>query len=94
MIYQAGLLLNNSSCTYDDEIGNAHDIESLRQSWAALCVDFQNNGSARHLRRSALNFRRRLPARPTPGCPEIDQYRNPRPGDDFIKGFQIDIERL
>ena len=94
MIHQAGLLLNNSSLMHDDEIGNAHDIESLRQRWPALCVDFQNNGSARHLRRSALNLRRRLPTGPTPGCPEIDQYRNPCTGDDFIKGLHIDIEGL
>lgn len=94
VIDDSGLLVDDAAVFHHNEIRNVHDAETLCELWPSFCIDFQHDGTTRHLRRGTLNFGRSHSAWTAPGGPEVDQDGNTALGDDLVKGCWIDVHRF
>src|SRR6185503_9878886 len=65
VVDQTRLLEDERAVVHDDEVWNAHDIETLSEVRPPFRVYFEDDRPARHLRGNPLNLRGCLAAGPT-----------------------------
>src|SRR5579864_4620261 len=94
MVHHTGLLRNRLSRIKDDEVWNAANIEASCQGRMSFRIDLKDYGLSSHIRSGTRNLGRGHAARPAPGGPEIDYYRNVRVLDNFSKERFVDFQRL
>src|SRR5688572_701245 len=93
-VHKTWLLVHYPAILHHDEVGNAHDVETLSQARPAFGIDFQNNRPPSYLLRGLLHLGGSHPARPAPRCPEVDQDGNPRGRNDLIEGRRVCVDGL
>ena len=94
MVNQARLLMNYPAAVHDNEIGDAHDIESLGQPRRLFSIDLKYDRTARHFRSNLFHFGSGHSTGSAPGGPEIDEHGNTRATDNLVEQWGVDVNRV
>jgi hypothetical protein len=92
MVDQSSLLNDWTSGIEDCEVWNAANVESRRQVGVAFGVNLENHGLACHVRGSSRHLRSRHAAGSAPGCPKVNQHRNPGIAENLVEELRIGFQ--
>jgi hypothetical protein len=76
------------------EIGNAADVVLCRQTREPFRIDLHHNCTTSKVAGGLRHVRRRHPARPAPGSPEVRQNGNLAVANDLVELLFVDFDRF
>ncbi len=91
-VHQARLLELKLTSREHGEIGNAADVVSCRQARQTFRIDLHHNSTPSEVAGGLRHVRRRHPARPAPGSPEVRQNWNLAVANDLVELLLVDFD--